>query len=71
MPRLTSKCQVTIPKVVRESLGLEPGAEVEFQFRDGEWILRNTIPESVFRKWKGYLKLAKTSDQLIHEVRGQ
>lgn len=71
MPRLTSKCQVTVPKAVRESLGLEPGAEVEFQFRDGEWILRKTIPESVFRKWKGYLGLDKTSDELIREVRGQ
>ena len=30
MSRLTSKGQVTIPKSVRERLGLHPGAEVEF-----------------------------------------
>jgi AbrB family looped-hinge helix DNA binding protein len=28
---LTSKCQATIPKVVREALGLEPGGEVAFE----------------------------------------
>lgn len=28
---MTSKCQATIPKVVREALGLEPGGEVAFE----------------------------------------
>jgi AbrB family looped-hinge helix DNA binding protein len=30
MPRLTSKGQVTIPKRIRDYLGLGPGSEVEF-----------------------------------------
>ncbi len=71
MPRLTVKCQVTIPRHVRESLGLRPGAHVEFEHRDGDWVLRKTIPESVFRRWKGYLKLEKSSDELLREVRGE
>jgi AbrB family looped-hinge helix DNA binding protein len=37
MPRMTSKGQVTIPKRVRDYLGLRPGAEVEFQYAgDGQ-----------------------------------
>lgn len=31
MPRITSKGQVTIPKRIREYLGLKPGSVVEFQ----------------------------------------
>ena len=30
MPRVTTKGQVTIPKRIREYLGLKPGSEVEF-----------------------------------------
>lgn len=35
--RLTSKGQVTIPKAVRDDLGLRPGDVVEFE-RDGERV---------------------------------
>ncbi len=28
--KLTSKCQITVPKAVRDRLGLEPGDEIEF-----------------------------------------
>ncbi|MFP5387992.1 MAG: AbrB/MazE/SpoVT family DNA-binding domain-containing protein, partial [Thermoleophilia bacterium] len=30
MSKITSKGQVTIPKAIRDELGLLPGAEVEF-----------------------------------------
>jgi antitoxin PrlF len=30
MPRMTSKGQVTIPKRIRDYLGLKPGSQVEF-----------------------------------------
>ena len=35
--RITSKGQVTIPKQIRDALGMLPGTEVEF-VRDGEKI---------------------------------
>lgn len=37
---LTSKCQVTIPKKIRESVGLGPGNAVEFEVEpDGRILL--------------------------------
>ena len=41
MPRMTSKGQVTIPKRIRDHLGLKPGSEVEFVvWRDGQIVLK-------------------------------
>ena len=37
MAKLTSKGQVTIPKRVRDYLGLKPGSTVEFAVNDGPW----------------------------------
>ena len=40
---VTSKGQVTIPKKVRESLGIGPGSEVSFILKDGEAVM---LPKS-------------------------
>lgn len=37
---ITSKGQVTIPKEIRDRLGLEAGQEVEFELDDGEVTVR-------------------------------
>jgi AbrB family looped-hinge helix DNA binding protein len=37
---LTSKGQITLPKQVRDELGLQPGDKVEFEKRDGRYVLR-------------------------------
>lgn len=42
--RLTSKGQATIPKPVRESLGLSKGDSVVFEISDGEVIVRKLPP---------------------------
>jgi AbrB family looped-hinge helix DNA binding protein len=40
--RVTSKGQITIPKAIRDELGLLPGAEVEFIPDDGEVRVRKS-----------------------------
>ena len=39
--RVTSKGQVTIPKEVRDKLGIAPGTDVGFQEEDGKIVLVN------------------------------
>lgn len=40
---MTIKGQVTIPKQIRESLGLKPGAQLDFAVnRDGDVVLHRT-----------------------------
>ena len=47
---ITSKGQTTIPKAVREHLGLKPGDRVKFFFHpDGHVVLLPTLPASALR----------------------
>jgi AbrB family looped-hinge helix DNA binding protein len=45
VPKLSSKGQVTIPKWLRENLGLRPGSSVAFEVdSDGRVVLRPRSP---------------------------
>ncbi len=70
--RITSKGQVTVPKEVRECLGLRPGDELEFIEQDGVFHLRKRVDPQVFNKYRGYLKewAGQSSDDLVREMRG-
>jgi antitoxin PrlF len=47
---LTSKCQATIPKAVREHLGLKPGDRIKFFVHpDGSVVLLPKLPISALR----------------------
>ncbi|MFH1141511.1 MAG: AbrB/MazE/SpoVT family DNA-binding domain-containing protein [Chloroflexota bacterium] len=71
--KITSKGQVTIPKEVRERLGLRPGDELEFVEEDGVFRLMKRVDPEVFKKYRGYLKewAGQDSDDLVREMRGQ
>jgi antitoxin PrlF len=70
--RVTSKGQVTIPKVVRERLGVHPGEDVGFEEKDGLLVVSKVVTKSPFDKWVGKLKHLKgqRSDDLVKEARG-
>ena len=77
MSRITSKGQVTIPKTMREYLGLKPGAEVAFSFgKEGEIVLTaksklpKEPPESRFDAIRGTLDLGMTTDEFMRFLRG-
>jgi antitoxin PrlF len=70
--RVTSKGQVTIPKKVRERLGVHPGEDVGFEEKDGLLVVSKVLTKSPFDKWVGKLKHLKgqRSDDLVKEARG-
>jgi AbrB family looped-hinge helix DNA binding protein len=70
--RVTSKGQVTIPKQVRERLGVRAGDDVGFEEEGGLFVVRKVVPESPFDKWVGSLKglEGRRSDDLVKEARG-
>jgi AbrB family looped-hinge helix DNA binding protein len=70
MPRVTEKGQVTIPKDIREKLGIKPGSSVRFRVLEGKCVVEKEIKENKIDKWVGYLKSKKRTDELIEELRG-
>ena len=74
---MTSKGQVTVPKRLRDYLGLEPGDEVEFELRpEGDVVVRPARAHARqrgpgrFAKLRGTLKTGKTTDELMRLLRG-
>ena len=71
---VTSKGQVTIPKPVRDYLGIEPGSEVNFRRADdGSIIIEKadgTRPPSRFAKAVGSAGPGLTTDELMQLLRG-
>jgi antitoxin PrlF len=69
---VSEKGQVTIPKAVRDRLGLAPGTELEFEAVGGRLVGRKVVKEDVFAKWRGRARLPKEQnvDQYLRDVRG-
>ena len=71
--RLTDKGQVTIPKHVRDGLGLRPGDEVEFVADGGDgYRLRKMLRSNPFARYRGHLTglAGRSPDDLVRDVRG-
>jgi AbrB family looped-hinge helix DNA binding protein len=70
--KVTSKGQVTIPKEIREKLGVHPGEDVGFEERDNLLVISKVVTRSPFDKWVGKLKHleGQRSDNLVREARG-
>lgn len=49
--RITSKGQVTIPQAIREKSGLLPHTEVEFEWVDGQVLLKPAGPRRRDLTW--------------------
>ena len=70
--KVTSKGQITIPKEIREKLGVHPGEDVGFEEKDNMLLISKVVGKSPFDKWVGKLKHLKgqRSDDLVREARG-
>ena len=68
--RLTTKGQVTIPKPLRESLGLEPGHELEFEEREGALVVRRRTPVDPLNQLVGLVSEQIDIDAYLDETRG-
>jgi AbrB family looped-hinge helix DNA binding protein len=71
--RLTIKGQITIPKGVRDRLGLRPGDEVVFVEANGEIRIEKLVHISPFARYRGYLRhlAGQDPDHVLDELRGR
>lgn len=71
--KITSKGQITIPKKVRERLGVHPGEDVGFEEKDGMIFIKKAVKKSPFDRWVGKLRhqKGKKADDIIRDLRGE
>jgi antitoxin PrlF len=73
---VTSKGQVTIPKLVRDRLGISPGSKVDFEIaEDGRAFLRRigkrVVKPSRFERMRGTATSGLTTDEIMALTRGE
>lgn len=76
MPRVTTKGQVTIPKEIRDALGIEPGDEIAFEDIGSGYKIRKKEPttedgEDPFEKYRGSAESDETMPDRMRRLRGE
>lgn len=76
MPRVTTKGQVTIPKEIREALGIEPGDEIAFKKVDSGYKIQKKQPTTAdgddpFEKYRGSADSDETMPDRMRRLRGE
>lgn len=71
MTRVTKKGQVTIPKEVRDELGIRPGDEIEFVETEEGYHIKKETEENPFEKWRGAAKTDQSVEERMAELRGE
>jgi AbrB family looped-hinge helix DNA binding protein len=54
---ISQKGQVTIPKAIRDDLGLTAGCLLDFKEDHGQIIVRKVMPQNPISAWRGRGKL--------------
>ncbi|WP_144906140.1 AbrB/MazE/SpoVT family DNA-binding domain-containing protein [Halobellus captivus] len=76
MPRVTANGQVTIPKRIRETLGIELGDEVAFEQTESGYTLGKEVPtiadgKNPFKKYRGSAESDDTMSDRMRRLRGE
>lgn len=67
---VSEKGQITIPKALRDRMGIRPGQVLEFREEHGRLVLSKRVSEDAFASVIGILELDRTTDELLDELRG-
>ena len=67
---VSEKGQVTIPKALRERLGLGPGQVLDFRERKGRLVGEKLPPRDAVSSVYGILHLGCGTDSVMRELRG-
>jgi AbrB family looped-hinge helix DNA binding protein len=71
MSRVTKKGQITIPKEIREELGIRPGDEIEFVRDEDGFRIKKEVEDNPFEKWRGVSETDKSVEEQMTELRGE
>ncbi len=74
--KVTSRGQVTVPKAIREKLGLWLQTEIEFEIVGNQVIMRKVQGcdkggKALIRKMRGRGTVAMSADEIMRQTRGK
>jgi AbrB family looped-hinge helix DNA binding protein len=67
--KVTSKGQVTIPKELREKIGICAGSYIEIKETAAGYVISKHVDENCLTKYVGILRSQGSSDSIIKEMR--
>ena len=69
---LTSKGQITLPKAVRDALGLTKGSKLKIELDGSRIILRKNVDDAISRvRGRVPLPPGVSTDDIMRELRGR
>jgi AbrB family looped-hinge helix DNA binding protein len=68
---ISEKGQVTIPKALRDRLGLRPGVVLDFQEENGCLVAKKLAPQDPVQQVYGIVTLPQSTDDALRELRGE
>ena len=68
---VSERGQVTVPKAVRDALGLHAGVRLEIELVPGGFVARKRMVQSPWREVVGRLDQPGSTDQALAERRGE
>lgn len=69
--KVTAKGQLTIPKTLRDKLGLKTGDYIIVRETSAGYLIEKELDENRFDKYIGFLNSDTNSDNIIRELRDQ
>jgi len=69
--KITSKGQITLPKALRDKLGLKTGDNIIIRETSEGYVLEKELDQQRFKKYVGYLNQESDSDKIIEELRSK
>ncbi len=68
--KVSEKGQVTIPKALRDQLGIRAGDELDFAVEGDRVVAAKVVGQDPFERRYGTLRLPASTDELIDMMRG-
>jgi AbrB family looped-hinge helix DNA binding protein len=68
---VSERGQVTIPKAIRDRLGIRPGTELDFEAERGRLVARKVNAQDPVDAVYGILQTERSTDEIIEELRGK
>jgi antitoxin PrlF len=69
--KVAERGQVTIPKPLRDRLGIRPGTVLEFREEAGQLVAAKTQPLNALDEAYGSLGRGRRTDEILRELRGE